>query len=82
MSVVTNRYKITESYNSASKGRIFYVWKNDYLILSVHAAQREAKAAIKKCIVADKRTSGRPCAFTSAERRAHPWASGRERGRE
>ena len=59
MSVVTNRYKITESYNSASKGWVFYVWKNDYLILSVHAAQREAKAAVKKCIVADKRTSGR-----------------------
>lgn len=80
--MVTNRYKITESYNSASKGWVFYVWKNDYLILSVHAAQREAKAAIKKCIVADKRTSERPCAFTSAGRSAQPLASGLGRGRE
>ena len=70
--MATNCYKVTESYNLASKNFIFYVWKNDYLILSVHAAQREAKAAIKKCIVADKRTSGGPCAFTSVGRRARP----------
>ncbi len=80
--MVTNRYNITESYNSASKGWVFYVWKDDYLILSVHAAQREAKAAIKKCIAADKRTSGGPCTATSAGRHARSWASGRERGRE
>ena len=55
--MVTKRYKITENYNSACKGWEFYMWKNDYLLLSVHAAQREAKAAIRKCIVADKRTS-------------------------
>ncbi len=51
-----DRYHISVSYNEASKCDVFNVCENNGgVIRSTHETQREAKAALKRYITADKR---------------------------
>ena len=50
-----DRYHISVSYNEVSKCDLFHVCVNNgRVIRSTHGTQREAKAAIKRYITADK----------------------------
>jgi hypothetical protein len=54
-----DRYHISKSYNEVTKRDIFHVCdKNGLVIRSTHETQREAEAAIKTYIAADKRKAG------------------------
>jgi hypothetical protein len=53
------RYQISKSYNEVAKRDMFHVCDKNRVIRSTHETQREAEAAIKRYIAADKRMAGK-----------------------